>query len=92
VFKEDSVQFPSQNSRIPSSCIRPNVVAIPSGPHQCLEASNNARFATVQMTWQHVRTLFKVREDTSVQVHPSGRRGYIVQTLFRVEVEIRFHV
>jgi hypothetical protein len=43
VFKEDSVQFQSQNNRIPGSRIRPDEMAIPSGPHQCVEASNKAR-------------------------------------------------
>jgi hypothetical protein len=31
-----------------------------------------------------VLTLFKVREDPSVPVHPSGRRGYIIRTPFNV--------
>jgi hypothetical protein len=43
VFKEDYVQFPSLNSRISSSRILPDKVAIPPGPHQRLEASNSER-------------------------------------------------
>jgi hypothetical protein len=50
------------------------------------------KVAIVPTTWQHVRTLFRVRKDSNVQVHPSGRRGYTVQTQFRVRAEIRFHV
>jgi hypothetical protein len=50
------------------------------------------KVATVRTTWQHVRTLFRVREDSSIQVHPSRQRGYTVRTLVRVRVQIGFHV
>jgi len=38
------------------------------------------KFAFVQTSWQHIRTLFRVWKDSSIPVHPSGRRDNIVRT------------
>jgi hypothetical protein len=50
--------------------------------HQCLEASNS-------FEWQIVLTLFRVREDPNVPVHPSGRHGYTVWMPFIFLTSIR---
>jgi len=65
-----------------------NIVRTPS----VSRSFEQCKVATVLTTWQHVRALFKVREDTSVQVHPSRRRDYTVRMLFRIQVEIGFYV
>jgi hypothetical protein len=61
--------FQVRRNRIPSVCsddpiMRPNT-------HQCLLF----KLASVRTSQQHVRMLFRVLEESSVQVHPSGRRG-----------------
>jgi hypothetical protein len=54
VFKE-SVQIPSQKSRI--LCFCPDA-------HQCREASEQFQVASIWTSWQHIQTLFRVREDS----------------------------
>jgi hypothetical protein len=42
------------------------------------------KVAFVQTLWQIVQPLFRVREESNIQVHPSGRRDNTVRTLFNV--------
>jgi len=42
------------------------------------------------MSWQHVWTLFKVREVSSIPVHTSGPRGKTVQMPVKVQGELGF--
>jgi len=73
-FREDSVQIPSQRNQIPS--FRPEGPVMRPDTHNCLMF----KLTSVWMFQQHVQTLFRVREESSVQVHPSERRGNTVQT------------
>jgi hypothetical protein len=66
------------------SNIHPNDVAIPSRRPLVSRSFEQFKFAYVQTSWQYVRKLFRVREDSSSPMHPSGRRGYTVWTLIRV--------
>jgi predicted RNA-binding protein YlqC (UPF0109 family) len=67
--KEDSVQIPCQKNLIPSFC--PNGPIMRPDAHQCLLF----KLASIQTSQQHVRTLFRVHEESSFQVHPSGRHS-----------------
>jgi len=62
MFNEDFVQIPTQRSWIPSFC-KDNLVIRPDA-HQCQEAEQ-FKVASVRTSWQHVRTHFRVREDSS---------------------------
>jgi hypothetical protein len=57
-FKEDYVQFPSQKSQIPR--FRPDSLVMRPDAHQCLLF----KLASVRTSQQHVRTLFRVREES----------------------------
>jgi hypothetical protein len=60
MFKEDSMQIPTQRSRIPRFCLDGPVMR--PDAHQCQEAEQ-FNVASVWMSWQHVRTHFRVREE-----------------------------
>jgi hypothetical protein len=62
VFKEDSVQIPTQRSRILS--FHPDGPAMRLDTHQWREAKQ-FKVASVRTLWQHVRMLFIVQEDSS---------------------------
>jgi hypothetical protein len=55
--------------RLDGPIMRPDV-------HQCLLF----KLASVRTSQQQVRMLFRVQEESSVQMHPSERRGNSVQT------------
>jgi hypothetical protein len=59
-------------------------VAIPSGCPSVSKRFKLFKLASVRMSQQHVRTLFRVQEDSRIPVHPSGRHGNTVRTLVRV--------
>jgi hypothetical protein len=65
-------------------------VVIPSGLPSMSRRFELFRLASVRTSWQHVWMLFRVREDYSASVHPSGRRGYTVRTPVRVRGELGF--
>jgi hypothetical protein len=48
------------------------------------------KVASVRTSWQHVQTLFRVREVSSIPVHPSGRCGNTIRTPIRVRGEFEF--
>jgi hypothetical protein len=82
------VVFPSGRSSISNIC--PDDENFPSG---CSSVSRNFKLfkiASVRTWWQIVWTLLRVQEESSVQVHPSGRRGNTVQMPFRVWQAIGF--
>jgi hypothetical protein len=60
MFKEDSMQIPTQKSRIPR--FRSDGLVMRSDAHQCQEAEQ-FKVASVQTSWQHIRALFRVREE-----------------------------
>jgi len=79
---------PSKTSEpLSVSNIRLDDLAIPSKPPS---VSRSFKVAFVRTSWQHVRTLFRVREVSNVPIHPSGRRDNTVQTLVRVRGELGF--
>jgi hypothetical protein len=99
-FKEDSVQIPTQQksdplfpSRQPSKASRrssvsnicPDDVAIPSGLPSVSRSFTQFKVASIHMSLQNIRTLFRVLEESSVQVHPSRRRG----NTFRTPISVR---
>jgi hypothetical protein len=46
--------------------------------HQCREASEQLQVPFVRTSWQHVRMLFRVREDSSFPLQTRiGKIGYI---------------
>jgi len=61
------------------SNVRPDDLAIPSGRPSVSRSFKQFKFPYVQMSWQHVRTLFRVPEESSIQVHSSRRHGNTVQ-------------
>jgi hypothetical protein len=63
MFQEDSVQILTQKSRIP--CFRPDGPVMRPDTHQCREAEQ-FKVASVWTSRQHDRTLFRVREDSSL--------------------------
>jgi hypothetical protein len=63
VFKEDSMQISTQKSRILS--LHPDGLVMCLEAYQCREASEQLQVASVRTSWQHVRILFRVREDSS---------------------------
>jgi ribosome biogenesis protein Tsr3 len=62
MFKEDSVQIPTQRSQILK--FLPDGQVMLSDAHQSQEAEQ-FKVASVQTSWQHVHMYFKVREDSS---------------------------
>jgi hypothetical protein len=58
MFKEDSVQIPTQRSRI--LCFRLDGPIMRPDAHQYREASEQFQVASVRTSWQHVRTHFRV--------------------------------
>jgi hypothetical protein len=58
--------------------IRPNDVAIPSRLPSMSRSFEQFKVASVRTSWQHVWTLFRVREESSIPMHLSGRRGNTV--------------
>jgi len=85
--KSDSL-FPSERSLV--SNIHPNDVAIPSELPSMSIRFEQFKVAFVRTSWQHIRMLFRVREESSIPVHPSGRRGNTVWTPIRVQLELVF--
>jgi hypothetical protein len=82
MFKEDFVQFPSKMKSDPK---------LPSGrpSHESGRPLVSRRFklfklASVRTSQQHIQTLFRVPEESSIQVHPSGWLGNTVRTPFSV--------
>jgi hypothetical protein len=57
------VQIQTQKSRI--CCFCPDGSVMRPDAHPCREASKQFQVASVQTSWQHVRMLFRVREDSS---------------------------
>jgi hypothetical protein len=79
MFKEDSVQIPTQRSRIPR--FRPDGLVLRRDAHKCREAKQ-FKNASVQTSWQHIRTHFRDREDSAfLHRHRVGRQLAIVRTL-----------
>jgi hypothetical protein len=77
---------PSNASRRSSiNNIHPDDVAIPSGLSSVSRSFTQFKVASIHTSWQHIRTLFRVPEESSLQVHPSGRRG----NTFRTPVSVR---
>jgi hypothetical protein len=61
--------WPSKTSeRLSVSNIRPDDVAISSGLSSVFRRFKLFKIVTIWTTWQHVRTLFRVREDSSATV------------------------
>jgi len=77
-LKKILCSFQVRRNRIPTSC--PDGPVMRPDAHQCLLF----KLAYVRTFQQHVRTLFKVRAKSSVQVHPSGGRGCTIRTLVSV--------
>jgi hypothetical protein len=86
-FEEDSVQIPTQQKSDPlflsgrpskaSGCssinnIRPDDVAMPSGLPSVSRSFKQFKVPSIRTSWQHTRTLFRVSEESKVQVHPFG--------------------
>lgn len=105
MVQEDSVQIPSQKIRIlcfrldnvvflsgrsSVSNIHPNNVAIPSKLPSMSRTFEQHKLAYVWTSWQHVRMLFRVREDFSILVYPSEQRGYSIQMPVRAQGELGF--
>jgi len=87
--------FPSRrpskaSRRLSVSNIRPDDVAIPFGRPSMSRRFELFKLASVRTSQQHVQTLFRVREDSSILVHPFGRRGHTVRTLVKVQGELGF--
>jgi len=61
------------------SNIRPDDVAKPSGRPSVSRSFEQFKFAYVRTSWQHVRMLFRVLEESYFQVHSSGQRGNTVR-------------
>jgi hypothetical protein len=59
MFKEDSVQIPTQRSRISSFSLKGPIMR--PDAHQRQEAEL-FKVASIRTSWQHVRTHFRVRE------------------------------
>jgi hypothetical protein len=94
-FKEDSVQNSKSKKLDPKlpfgrpsimsghssvNNISPDDEAILSGLQSVSRSFEKFKVASVWTSWQHARTLFRVPDESRVQVHPSGRRGNTVQT------------
>jgi hypothetical protein len=101
MFKEDYVRILTQKSQIlcfrPKTSrrssvnnIRPDDVEIPSERSSVSRSFEQVKVASVWTSWQHVRTLFRVQEKSSVPVHPFGRRGNTVRGPIRVRQELGF--
>jgi len=75
-FHPEYVVFSSRCSLV--SNIRPDNVAIPSRLPSVLRSFEQLKVASVQTSWQHVRLLFRIREDFCVLVYLFGQRGYTV--------------
>jgi len=60
MFKEDSVEIPTQRSRIPS--FRPDDLVACLDAHLCQEAEQ-FKVASIRTSWQHVQMLFRVWEE-----------------------------
>jgi len=95
MLKEDSMQIPSQRSRIPSFC--PDSPDIRPDAHQCLEDSNSSRLhlsgrhgntsgAHQSSTWNQISFI-----DTNMgrQLHPSGRKGNTIWTLSLIRQDVK---
>jgi len=87
--------FPSKRLGKASGCssvsnIHPDDVARLSRCPSVSRSFEQFKVASVWMAWQHVRTLFRVREDSNVPMHSSERRGNTVQTPVRVRGELGF--
>jgi hypothetical protein len=86
-----SSKWPSKTSGCSSvSNISLDVVAIPSRLPLVSRSFEQSKVASVRTSWQHVWTLLWVREDSSVSVHPSERRGNTVRTPTKVRGELGF--
>jgi hypothetical protein len=70
--------------------IRPDDVGIPFGLPSMLRSFEQFKVATVRTSWQHVWTLFRVREVFSVLVHLSRRCEKYRRTPVRVRGELGF--
>jgi hypothetical protein len=80
-----------QSRRSSVSNIRPDDMTIPSRRLSVSRSFEQFKVASVRTSWQHVRTLFKVREKFNVQVHPSGWCGNTVRTPIKVRRKLVFH-
>jgi len=80
-FKEDSADSKSEKSdpKLPS---RRLIHA--SGRPSVSKKFKLFKLASIRTSQQRVRTLFRVPEESSVQVHPFGRCGNTVRTPFGV--------
>jgi hypothetical protein len=86
-----SSERPSKTSgRSSVNHIRLDDVGIPFRLPSMSRSFKQFKVASVWTSWQHIRTPFRVREDSSVPMHPSGRRGNTIRTPFRVRGELGF--
>jgi hypothetical protein len=72
-FQEDSIQIPTQKS--PILCFHLDGLVMRLDAYKCQEASEQLQVTSVRTSWQHVRMLFRVREDSNF--HLQTRIGKI---------------
>jgi len=72
MFNEDSVQILTQRSWFQS--FYPDDPIMRLDAHQCQEAEQ-VKVATVRTSWQHVWTLFRVREDSNFPSQTQSRKA-----------------